>query len=115
MTDRALPSEAVRPLSWCVEWFGSQGDFIAGRAGEPISLERFAGLESLYAVGPLEQARGEVSIFDSVPLIAEVRGGRAGAGIAASSRPATPISTCTCGRSTTASRDTSKRSASTRE
>jgi acetolactate decarboxylase len=59
--------------SWCVEWFGSQGDFIAGRAKEPVPLERFAGLEHLYAVGPLEKARGEISIFDSVPLIAEVQ------------------------------------------
>src|SRR5262245_41767706 len=62
--------------TWCVEWFGSQGDFITGKAEEPVSLERFDGLESLYAVGPLEQARGEVSIYDSVPLISEVHDGR---------------------------------------
>jgi acetolactate decarboxylase len=58
--------------NWCVDWFGSQGDFIAGKAVEAVSLERFTGLESLYAVGPLEQARGEVSIYDSIPLISEV-------------------------------------------
>ena len=62
--------------SWCVEWFGSQGDFIAGKAVEAVSLERFDGLESLYAVGPLDQARGEVSIYDSIPLISEVHDGR---------------------------------------
>jgi len=62
--------------SWCVEWFGSQGDFIAGKAEESVSLERFDGLESLYAVGPLDQARGEVSIYDSIPLISEVHDGR---------------------------------------
>jgi len=62
--------------TWCVEWFGSQGDFIAGKAAESVSLERFDGLESLYAVGPLEQARGEVSIYDSIPLISEVHDGR---------------------------------------
>src|SRR5262245_58184285 len=62
--------------SWCIEWFGSQGDFIAGKAAESVSLERFDGLESLYAVGPLEQARGEVSIYDSIPLISEVHDGR---------------------------------------
>jgi acetolactate decarboxylase len=62
--------------NWCVEWFGSQGDFIAGRAKEAVSLERFADVESLYAVGPLEQARGEVSIYDSVPLISEVHTGQ---------------------------------------
>lgn len=67
----------IQSRSWCVEWFGSQGDFIAGKTKEPIPLERFAGLESLYAVGPLEFARGEISIFDSVPLIAEAQNGRA--------------------------------------
>ena len=58
--------------SWCVEWFGSQGDFIAGQSTNPVSLNRFAGLESLYAVGPLEKGRGEVSIFDSLTLISQV-------------------------------------------
>ena len=62
--------------SWRVEWFGSQGDFISGKAEEAVSLERFADLESLYAVGPLEQARGEVSIYDSIPLISQVQGGQ---------------------------------------
>src|SRR6266481_8257015 len=73
------PKQSMRQIetkTWCVEWFGSQGDFIAGKAEEAVSLERFAGLESLYAVGPLEQARGEVSIYDSVPLISEVRDGQ---------------------------------------
>jgi len=63
----------MKTKSWCVEWFGSQGDFIAGKAEEAVSLERFEGLGNLYAVGPLEQARGEVSIYDSVPLISEVQ------------------------------------------
>lgn len=64
MVDEALGSHksSVQHRSWCVEWFGSQGDFIAGKATDPISLQRFTGLESLYAVGPLENARGEVSI-----------------------------------------------------
>jgi len=62
--------------SWRVEWFGSQGDFIAGKAEEAVSLERFVDLESLYAVGPLEQASGEVSIYDSIPLISQVQGGQ---------------------------------------
>jgi len=68
--------QKMESKSWCVEWFGSQGDFIAGKSKEPVLLERFAGLESLYAVGPLEQARGEVSIYDGVPLISEVEHGR---------------------------------------
>ncbi len=66
----------IQHRSWCVEWFGSQGDFIAGKAKEPISLQRFAGIESLYAVGPLENARGEISIYDSAPLISEVHDGQ---------------------------------------
>jgi hypothetical protein len=79
MVDQPLKSEKapVQPRSWCVEWFRSQGDSIAGRVKEPIPLDRFAGLESLYAVGSVELARGEVSIFDSVPLIAEVQNGHA--------------------------------------
>ena len=62
--------------SCCVEWLGSQGDFIAGKAEEAISLERFDAFESLYAVGPLEQARREVSIYDSVPLVSDVQSGQ---------------------------------------
>jgi len=77
MVDEALESHksSVQHRSWCVEWFGSQGDFIAGKATDPISLQRFTGLETLYAVGPLENARGEVSIYDSAALIWEVRDG----------------------------------------
>ena len=77
MVDEALESHksSVQHRSWCVEWFGSQGDFIAGKATDPISLQRFTGLETLYAVGPLENARGEVSIYDSAALISEVRDG----------------------------------------
>ena len=74
MVENFLESEkaSVDSHSWCVEWFGSQGDFIAGKSTTPVSLNRFAGLESLYAVGPLEKGRGEVSIFDSVTLISRV-------------------------------------------
>jgi len=61
-----------RQPAWSIEWFGSQGDFISGKTLNPVSLERFAGLESLYGVGPLEHGCGEVSIFDSVTLISQV-------------------------------------------
>ena len=84
MVDEALKSEKapaqIRP--WRVEWFGSQEDFIAGKATKPVSLERFANLNGVYAVGPLEQARGEASIFDSVPLISQVKGGQVNVTIA---------------------------------
>jgi len=62
--------------SCCVEWLGSQGDFIVRKAEEAVSLERFEGLQNLYAVGPLEQARREVSIYDGVPLISDIQSGQ---------------------------------------
>jgi hypothetical protein len=90
MVDEALEfhKSSVQHRSWCVEWFGSQGDFIAGKAREPISLQRFAGLESLYAVGPLENARGEVSIYDSAALISEFHDGLVNVSIDLSRRAA---------------------------
>jgi len=93
MVDEALEfhKSSVQHRSWCVEWFGSQGDFIAGKAREPISLQRFAGLESLYAVGPLENARGEVSIYDSAALISEFHDGLVNVSIDLSRRAAFPV------------------------
>src|SRR5215470_11963819 len=66
----------VASHSWSMEWIGSQKDFIAGKANETISLERFAGWENLYAVGPLERGRGEVSIFNGTPLISTAKTAR---------------------------------------
>ena len=57
--------------TWCVEWFGSEGDFLAGGKRQPIPLAHLSGLENLYAIG-LGTATGEVSIFDSVPFVSEV-------------------------------------------
>ena len=82
------PNPSAQPRSWCVEWFGSQGDFIAGKATDPISLQRFTGLESLYAVGPLENARGEVSIYDSAALISKFHDGLVNVSIDLSRRAA---------------------------
>jgi acetolactate decarboxylase len=67
-----LGGNRVESHDWRMEWIGSQKDFIAGKTKEAISLERFAGVQNLYAVGPLERGRGEVSIFDSTPLISKV-------------------------------------------
>ena len=58
--------------TWCVEWLGSQGDFLAEGKQQSIPLTRVSGLENLYAIGSLEQRSGEVSIFDSVPFVSEV-------------------------------------------
>src|SRR5580765_4398890 len=82
------PNPSAQPRSWCVEWFGSQGDFIAGKGTDPISLQRFAGLESLYAVGPLENARSEVSIYDSAALISKFHDGLVNVSIDLSRRAA---------------------------
>jgi acetolactate decarboxylase len=62
----------IRNKSWCVEWLGSKGDFLAEGNRQPIGLERLYGLENLDAIGSLIQRTGAVSIFDSVPLITEV-------------------------------------------
>jgi len=51
---------SVQRHSWCVEWFGSQGDFIAGKAKEPISLSRFAGLHGRGRQGSKAQKGDEV-------------------------------------------------------
>jgi hypothetical protein len=58
--------------TWCVEWFGSEGDFLAEGKRQSIPLARLSGLENLYAIGALEQRPGEVSIFDSVPFVSDV-------------------------------------------
>lgn len=58
--------------TWCVEWLGSKGDFLAGGERQPIPLSHLSGLENLYAIGSLEQRSGEVSIFDSVPFVSEI-------------------------------------------
>jgi hypothetical protein len=38
----------MKTKTWCVEWFGSQGDFIAGKAEEAVSSERLPGLEKIF-------------------------------------------------------------------
>ena len=40
-----------------------------------MSLPELRRFEHLYALGPLEGLRGEISVFDGVPLIARVREG----------------------------------------
>ena len=67
-----MEAPPVQTKSWCVQWLGSKGDFLAGGKRQSIPLERLYGLENLYAIGSLEQRPGEVSIFDSVPFISEV-------------------------------------------
>ena len=37
--------------TWCVEWFGSEGDFLAGGKRQPIPLAHLSGLENLVICG----------------------------------------------------------------
>ena len=72
----------VRRVVWL-----SRG-FYCGESQGAYFLQRFAGLESLYAVGPLENARGEVSIYDSAALISEFHDGLVNVSIDLSRRAA---------------------------
>ncbi|MGH7331369.1 MAG: hypothetical protein ACREKS_01215 [Candidatus Rokuibacteriota bacterium] len=48
---------------------------MAGDLGAAVTLAGLQRFEHLYALGPLEGLRGEISVFDGVPLIARVRAG----------------------------------------
>ena len=60
-----------------VRWVGAQRDVLAGGIGGLVDLRTLAGRPHLYALGPLEGCRGEVSVFDGVPSIARVVDGQA--------------------------------------
>src|SRR5262249_14691893 len=55
-----------------VQWVGAQRNVLTGDVSGRIALSALSELEHLYAVGPLEGLKGEVSIFDSVPLVSRV-------------------------------------------
>ena len=57
-----------------VRWAGAQRDVLGGDLRGHVALEPLAALTHLYALGPLEGVRGEVSIFGSVPSIARIEG-----------------------------------------
>jgi len=58
-----------------VEYIGAQKDiFVSGKAASVISLEEMAGQNSLYAIGPVDDLDGEITIFDSKPYITKVKG-----------------------------------------
>ena len=59
-----------------VRWVGAQRDVLAGGIGGLVDLRTLAGRPHLYALGPLEGCRGEVSVFAGVSSIATVAGGR---------------------------------------
>ena len=55
-----------------VRWIGAQRDVLDGDLRGHGDLEALSTASHLYALGPLEGLRGEVSIFDSVPSIARI-------------------------------------------
>jgi acetolactate decarboxylase len=55
-----------------VRWIGAQRDVLGGDLPGHGDLEALSTASHLYALGPLEGLRGEVSIFDSVPIIARI-------------------------------------------
>jgi acetolactate decarboxylase len=62
-------------VAWPISWVGAQRDVLAGDIGAHVALETLRHCAHLYAVGPVEHVRGEISIFDSTPFIARVRDG----------------------------------------
>jgi acetolactate decarboxylase len=72
----------VRRVVWL-----SRG-FYCGKRQRAYFVTALHRLESLYAVGPLENARGEVSIYDSAALISEVHDGLVSVNIDLSRRAA---------------------------
>ena len=61
-----------RDTGFTVKWVGAQRNVLQGDISGHIALASISGLQNLYAVGPAEGLRGEVSIFDSVPSISRI-------------------------------------------
>lgn len=60
---------------YTVKWVGAQRNVLQGDISGHIALSSLSDLPNLYAVGPAERLRGEVSIFDSVPAISRITDG----------------------------------------
>jgi acetolactate decarboxylase len=74
MPKNAFPHGWVseRDTGFTVKWVGAQRKVLEGDISGHIALASISGLQNLYAVGPAEGLRGEVSIFDSVPSISRI-------------------------------------------
>ena len=58
-----------------IEYISGQKDiFKTGKAPSVISLESLANRKGFFAVGPIDELDGEITIFDSKPYITKVRG-----------------------------------------
>lgn len=59
-----------------VKWVGTSRDVLRGDLTARISLESLMHLNNLYAVGPPEGLRGEITIFDSRPYVSRIEDSR---------------------------------------
>jgi acetolactate decarboxylase len=59
-----------------VRWSGAQRDVLRGAIDGRVALADLRTLPHLYALGPLEGVRGEVTVIDGAPAIARVVDGR---------------------------------------
>src|SRR5262245_40960976 len=75
MSMNAFPQGWERDAAFTVKWVGAQRNVLQGDVSGHIALASISNLQNLYAVGPAEGLRGEVSIFDSVPSISRILDG----------------------------------------
>src|SRR5262245_5209320 len=59
-----------------VKWVGASRDVVRGDLTPRISLESLMPMNRLYAVGPPEGLRGEITIIDSQPYVSRIEDGR---------------------------------------
>jgi len=58
-----------------VKWVGASRDVVRGDLTPRISLESLVPMNRLYAVGPPEGLRGEITIIDSQPYVSRIEDG----------------------------------------
>src|SRR5262244_28154 len=67
---------AAQARAFEVKWVGASRDVVRGDLTPKISLESLKQLRNLYAIGPPEGLRGEITIVDSHPFVSTVENGR---------------------------------------
>jgi acetolactate decarboxylase len=75
MSISAPGSVSESHTDYTVKWVGAQRDVLQGDISGHIALTSVSGLQNLYALGPVERLRGEISIFDSIPSISRITDG----------------------------------------
>lgn len=72
-TARAAEPGSVAGQGYVLRFIGSQRDTIMhGKVAAAVDLRTLAATRHLYAIGPIEQLRGEITIIDSRPALARV-------------------------------------------